>query len=96
MKRLASGELRDLPGFHEEVLRPGEAIVWINNGGGGYGDPRARDPERVARDVNRKWLSVERAREIYGVAVTPTGDGTLYQVDWDATAALRAAESSAA
>jgi N-methylhydantoinase B len=96
MKRLSSGELKDLPGFHEEVLKPGEAIVWINNGGGGYGDPLARDPARVARDINRQWLSVERAREIYGVAVKPSEDSSLYQVDWDATTALRADETSAA
>jgi N-methylhydantoinase B len=96
MKRMVNGELIDLPGFHEEMLKPGEAITWINNGGGGYGDPRARDPERVARDINRQWLSVERARNVYGVTVTLDDEGALYKVDWDATAALRARAASAA
>lgn len=91
MKRLASGEVVDLPGFHEEIMRPGEAILWVNNGGGGYGDPKQRDPERVARDVNRGWLSVERAQDMYLVALERSGAGGEYGVKWDRTAAWRLA-----
>jgi N-methylhydantoinase B len=35
-------------------------------GGGGYGDPRARDRAEVARDVAAGYVSVEAARDIYG------------------------------
>lgn len=66
------------------TLQTGETIVSHCCGGGGYGDPRARDPERVARDVAEGWISPERASNVYGVALH--ADGT---VDADATATLR-------
>ena len=40
-------------------------------GGGGYGDPRERPIETVARDVLDGYVSVAAAREHYGVAVDP-------------------------
>ena len=40
-------------------------------GGGGYGDPRERPPERVLEDVRNGLVSVEAAREEYGVCVDP-------------------------
>jgi N-methylhydantoinase B len=36
-------------------------------GGGGYGDPRRRDPARVREDVRNGFVDAERAREIYGL-----------------------------
>ena len=38
-------------------------------GGGGYGPPAERDPERVLRDVLEGKVSAERARAIYQVAI---------------------------
>jgi N-methylhydantoinase B len=38
-------------------------------GGGGYGPARERDPELVRQDVIEGKVSVERAREVYGVAI---------------------------
>jgi N-methylhydantoinase B len=35
--------------------------------GGGYGDPRRRDPEAVRRDVAERFVSAEAARTIYGL-----------------------------
>ena len=71
--------------------KDGEALVWVNNGGGGYGDPKRRAPERVAADVNRNWLTAERAREVYGVALKPAQTPGLVAVDVDATIKLRTA-----
>lgn len=60
------------------------AVVWT--GGGGYGDPLARDPQRVAEDVNdHRAVSLAAARDIYGVVFKPNGT-----VDDPATQALRA------
>jgi N-methylhydantoinase B len=42
-------------------------------GGGGYGDPFARDPELVRRDVIAGYVSPEAAAREYGVAVRFTG-----------------------
>jgi N-methylhydantoinase B/oxoprolinase/acetone carboxylase alpha subunit len=52
--------------FTNIVLEPGDEVLIDSPGGGGYGDPRERDPERVARDVKQEFVSVEAARERYG------------------------------
>ena len=50
-------------------LVPGDMISVRTCGGGGYGPPEERDPERVLRDVLEGKVSAERARDIYRVAV---------------------------
>jgi len=40
-------------------------------GGGGYGDPFLRDPELVAREVKNGILSLDKAKELYGVVLHP-------------------------
>ena len=47
--------------------RAGRAARARADGGGGYGDPRGREPERVRDDVLARFVSFERAREVYGV-----------------------------
>jgi N-methylhydantoinase B len=54
-------------------------------GGAGYGDPLDRDPELVRKDVDDQFLTVEKAKEDYGVVLNPQ---TL-QVDLKATAEER-------
>ena len=49
------------------VTRRGDVIRIVTGNGGGLGDPRGRDPERVRRDVENGLLTPERAREVYGV-----------------------------
>jgi len=66
------------------TLHPGENIVSHCCGGGGYGNPAERDPDLVAQDVKEGWVSPNRAREVYRVALTADGG-----VDAEATAALR-------
>jgi N-methylhydantoinase B len=65
-------------------LYPGDRVHFHLSGGGGYGDPREREPERVARDVAEGYVSVEGARRDYGVALDSRG-----QVDRQETAKLR-------
>ena len=52
-------------------LAHGDLVSMRVSGSGGYGDPFARDPALVARDVALGYLSAERAREWYGVVVDP-------------------------
>ncbi len=52
-------------------LYPGDQVHFQVSGGGGYGDPKTREPERVARDVAEGYVSVEGALKDYGVAVDP-------------------------
>ncbi|HEV7254120.1 MAG TPA: hydantoinase B/oxoprolinase family protein [Mesorhizobium sp.] len=68
-KWLPGGEIVDLPAFNAELCRNGEKLAFRACGGGGYGDPKARSPERVLRSINRGWLSSEKAEEVYGVSV---------------------------
>ena len=42
-------------------------------GGGGYGDPRKRPTELVASDVIRGFVSIESARDDYGVVFDAAG-----------------------
>jgi N-methylhydantoinase B len=54
-------------------LGVGDVMEIRVGGGGGYGDPLDRDPERVARDVDLGYASVEAATSIYGVVLSPDG-----------------------
>jgi N-methylhydantoinase B len=65
-------------------LVPGDVISVRTCGGGGYGAPEERDPERVLRDVLQGKVSPERARDIYKVAIADR------RVDLATTEELRA------
>ena len=62
-----------------------DVIEFHSAGGGGYGNPLERDPEAVERDVVNGYVSVDRARDDYGVLIDPD---TL-KVDIAATLRLR-------
>ena len=83
--RDADGAIAEVPGFHRITLRDGQSILSVSCGGGGYGRPEERDPERVAKDVAEQWIDAQRALDVYRVAVRSDG-----AVDAQATAALRA------
>ncbi len=85
-KRLRDGSLEELPNFTQLVLEPGETVVSMCTGGGGYGRPDARDPALVLKDVREGWISEQRAKDVYRVAFTQGG-----ALDEGATAQLRAA-----
>ena len=67
-------------------IRRGDICRIKSAGGGGYGDPLERDPERVAEDVDNRYVSYSQAREVYGVSF----DARTGRVDPGATSALRA------
>jgi len=56
------------------AVRAGDVVVMQSAGGGGFGDPLTRDPDRVRRDVEAGYVSPERARDGYGVVLTATGE----------------------
>ena len=86
--RRRNGALEELDKVTQMVLEEGETTIGITCGGGGYGDPRQRDPERVRLDVAEGWISRARARDVYRVAIKD--DGT---VDQSETRALRGASA---
>jgi N-methylhydantoinase B len=85
----ADGKRRPLDPIGQVELQPGELLGHDLSGGGGYGSPLDREPERVREDVLSRWVSFERARDVYGVVFTAdllTDDLTI---DADATARRR-------
>ncbi|HYY88271.1 MAG TPA: hydantoinase B/oxoprolinase family protein, partial [Chloroflexota bacterium] len=77
-------------------LDPDEVVHLNLPGGGGFGDPFTRDPERVRSDVVAGYVTPEAAARDYGVGVRYTGRADAlvrlaedYVVDPEATAALR-------
>ena len=79
------GEAKDLPSKITLQLQPGSVISYRTPGGGGYGPPLARDPERVLEDVAQGKVTPDRARDIYGVVLDATGKA----VDLEATRVRR-------
>jgi len=53
------------------LCQPGNVIQFESAGGGGYGNPLQRDPQAVAADVVNGYVSIEKAREDYGVVIDP-------------------------
>lgn len=84
------GAEEKLPGVVECNLQPGEWIRGIDAGGGGYGLPLERDPDRVCRDVLEKWETLQRAQDIYGVVFKGAVDDESLGVDYVATEKRRA------
>ena len=73
-----------LPAMFSITIGEGDVYVHRTAGGGGWGDPLARDPAEVAVDVANGKVGVRAARERYRVVVADDG-----VVDDAATAALR-------
>lgn len=80
------GKRRPLRTFVTIPIFPGEACESRNSGGGGWGNPLNRNPQRVVDDVRAGFISAQRARDVYGVEV----DAVSWTFDAGATAKLRA------
>jgi N-methylhydantoinase B len=52
-------------------LAENDLVSWQTAGAGGYGDPLARDPGAVLRDVRNDFVSIEGAARDYGVVIDP-------------------------
>jgi N-methylhydantoinase B len=75
---------RPLPTKRLTRLQPAAAVRLDLPGGGGVGDPRERDPQAVLRDVVDGYVSLDAAREIYGVRIRRHRDGrVLLPEDFD-------------
>jgi N-methylhydantoinase B len=78
-------EAFDTPGkVAGHPIEEGGMLVVRSAGGGGYGDPLARDPGRVLSDVAEGYVSPKAALEIHGVVIDRAGS-----IDAAATSALR-------
>jgi N-methylhydantoinase B len=66
-------------------LMKGNTFTSYPSGGGGWGDPLERDPELVRKDVRDEIVSLESARENYGVVL----EGEDLSIAWEATKKIR-------
>lgn len=62
-------------------LNMGDTVSLHAVGGGGYGNPLERDPEKVHLDVRNELISIKNAFEDYGVVIDPLN----LQIDWIST-----------
>ncbi len=76
---------REMPSKLTRKITRGDILRHQLAGGGGWGDPLERDPQRVLKDVRNELVSKVSAREDYGVVV----DTGCWQVDRDGTDMLR-------
>jgi len=67
------------------LLAPNEIMSFQTGGGGGYGSPLKREPEKVLFDVINEYVSLKKAREKYGVVI----DKDKMKIDIEATKELR-------
>jgi N-methylhydantoinase B len=84
------GDVDYLPSKASCVLGSDDVLVFYAPGGGGYGDPLDRDPQRVVDDLANGWISEARAHELYGVVLNRS-----HEVDQPATKSLREQKRSA-
>jgi len=79
-----SDERKLRPMSDGNVIKKGDVMRLLTSGGGGWGDPLERPIERARQDVRGGFVSVESARDDYGVVIDALGT-----VDHAATARLR-------
>ena len=66
-------------GAHEETelgmhamgitLKPDDHVIYRSNGGGGFGSALNRDPKLVLADLESGWITLDKARDVYGVVI---------------------------
>jgi N-methylhydantoinase B len=84
----ANGEIEVIKGKSMvSDLAAGEGTLLEAGGGGGFGNPLLRPVEKVFADVCSEYVSIESARNNYGVVITK--NGRKYELDEAATVALR-------
>lgn len=70
---------------HTILLKPNDLVTIQTPGGGGYGDPKERDPQLVLEDVRNGKITRSHAAQFYGVVI----NFPSLTVDWSATTQLR-------
>jgi N-methylhydantoinase B len=74
--RLGADDEQETPASGRYELRAGDRFLLQSAGGGGYGDPRKRDPAALTRDIAEGHISAEAAEREYRSRGSPTGRTT--------------------
>jgi N-methylhydantoinase B len=84
------GRAKTLGGLVDgEPLAAGQLVRVVTTGGGGWGDALEREPDLVRHDVWQGKVSLEAARDDYGVVLKASGLDDPPELDIAATDALR-------
>jgi N-methylhydantoinase A/oxoprolinase/acetone carboxylase beta subunit/N-methylhydantoinase B/oxoprolinase/acetone carboxylase alpha subunit len=83
------GTRRELRTMVTVPIFPGEKVVTRAPGGGGWGNPLDRDVRKVQNDVVDGLVSIERAKNVYGVVLDPGTFEIKYQATQDLRKALK-------
>lgn len=86
----ADGRREEVPSKRVFTLRAGERLELFGTGGAGYGDALHRPVEAVLRDVLDRKVSIEAARDEYGVVIDPSS----LEVDAGASRTLRSEQAA--
>jgi N-methylhydantoinase B len=65
------GQEQQFPARITTSVQEKSTIILQTAGAGGFGPPYERDPEEVRRDVLEELVSLQRAKEVYGVVINP-------------------------
>lgn len=79
-----------LPVMISTTMQAGDLVYHQQAGAGGWGDPFERPPDEVAADVRNDKVSLQAARELYGVVL----DERSLAVDHEATSTLRSVHAA--
>jgi N-methylhydantoinase B len=69
VKALGGRTVNPPSNFPLAPVKEHDVLIWRIGGGGGYGDPLDREPERVAEDVRNLAMSLTVAHKVYGVVL---------------------------
>ena len=71
----------------DQPIAKGDLLSIRSGGGGGFGNPLERDPDKVLEDVLEELVSIEAALDLYGVVLDVEGNIDSEETNW--TRALR-------
>jgi N-methylhydantoinase B len=89
--RSGTPEAQVIETYAEAVVHEaGETFEYAYGGGGGFGDPLEREPEKVLEDVLDEYVSIEGARRDYGVVLSGSPEDFTLAIDKKETDRQRA------
>ena len=65
----ANGKIENKLKVNAQPLKKGSTVTGYTGGGGGFGNPLLRNPKNVLKDVKNRYVSINKAKNLYGVVV---------------------------